>query len=106
VEELTKPVGAILLARRFRGPAEAFLVGMAGGVGFAIVENMLYEAAGARLWAGMATLRAVGGVLHPLNAGLVAIVGTGCETACQALGDTCSGSTAWPSARTPSGTAA
>ena len=73
VEELAKPLGAMLLARRLRGPAEAFLVGMAGGVGFAILENMLYEAAGARIWAGVATLRAVGGVLHPLNAGLVAV---------------------------------
>jgi RsiW-degrading membrane proteinase PrsW (M82 family) len=73
VEELTKPIGAILLARRLRGPAEAFLVGMAGGVGFAIIENMLYEAAGAPAWAGIATLRGIGGVLHPLNAGLVAI---------------------------------
>src|SRR6185503_19974838 len=37
LEELTKPLVAILLGRRLRGPAEAFLVGMAGGVGFAIV---------------------------------------------------------------------
>jgi RsiW-degrading membrane proteinase PrsW (M82 family) len=73
VEELTKPLGAILLARRLRGPAEAFLVGMAGGVGFAIVENMLYESAGSTLWAGIATLRGIGGVLHPLNAGMVAV---------------------------------
>jgi hypothetical protein len=73
VEELTKPLAAFLLARRLRGPAEAFLVGMAGGAGFAIVENMLYEAAGARLWAHVAALRGIGGVLHPLNAGLVAL---------------------------------
>jgi RsiW-degrading membrane proteinase PrsW (M82 family) len=73
VEELTKPVAAMALARRLRGPAEAFLVGMAGGVGFAIVENMLYEAAGMQVWAAVASLRAVGGVLHPLNAGLVAV---------------------------------
>jgi RsiW-degrading membrane proteinase PrsW (M82 family) len=73
VEELTKPLAAFLLARRLRGPAEAFLVGMAGGVGFAILENMLYETAGARVWASIATLRGVGGVLHPLNAGLVAL---------------------------------
>jgi RsiW-degrading membrane proteinase PrsW (M82 family) len=73
LEELTKPLGAILLGRRLRGPAEAFLVGMAGGVGFAIVENMLYESGGFRLWAAVATLRGVGGVLHPLNAGLVAV---------------------------------
>jgi hypothetical protein len=73
VEELTKPLGALLLGKRLRTPAEAFLVGMAGGAGFAIVENMLYEAAGARLWAHIATLRAIGGVLHPLTAGLVAV---------------------------------
>jgi RsiW-degrading membrane proteinase PrsW (M82 family) len=73
VEELTKPLAVILLARRLRGPAEAFLVGMACGVGFAIIENMLYEAAGGRMWAAIATLRAIGGVLHPLNAGLVAV---------------------------------
>ena len=73
VEELTKPLGAVWLAKRLRGPAEAFLVGMAGGAGFAILENMLYEAAGARAWAHIAALRALGGVLHPLNAGLVAL---------------------------------
>jgi RsiW-degrading membrane proteinase PrsW (M82 family) len=74
VEEATKPLAAIILAKRLRGPAEAFLVGMAGGVGFAILENMLYAAAGgAGLWAGIATLRGIGGVLHPLNAGLVAM---------------------------------
>ncbi len=73
VEELTKPLGVLLLGRRLRGPAEAFLVGMAGGAGFAIVENMLYESGGFRLWAAVATMRGVGGVLHPLNAGLVAL---------------------------------
>ncbi len=73
VEELVKPLGAILLARRLRSPAEAFLVGMAGGAGFAILENMLYEASGARVWAGIAAVRGMGGVLHPLNAGLVAM---------------------------------
>jgi hypothetical protein len=73
VEELTKPLGAILLGRRLRSPAEAFLVGMAGGAGFAIVENMLYESGGFGLWAAIATLRGIGGVLHPLNAGLVAL---------------------------------
>jgi len=73
VEELTKPLGALLLGRRLRSPSEAFLVGMAGGVGFAVVENMLYELTGSRLWAAVSTLRGVGGVLHPLNAGLVAL---------------------------------
>ena len=73
VEEAAKPVAAILLARRFQRPAEAFLVGMAGGAGFAIVENMLYAAAGESAWAHISALRGVGGVLHPLTAGLVAV---------------------------------
>jgi RsiW-degrading membrane proteinase PrsW (M82 family) len=73
VEELTKPLGAIILAKRLRSPAEAFLVGMAGGVGFAILENMLYEGSGIEVWGGIAAIRAIGGVLHPLNAGLVAM---------------------------------
>jgi hypothetical protein len=33
----------------------------------------LYESGGFRLWAAVATMRGVGGVLHPLNAGLVAL---------------------------------
>lgn len=73
VEELCKPLAVAALARRLRGPEEAFLLGMAGGAGFAILENMLYEAAGPRLWAGIALLRGVGGALHPFNAGLVAL---------------------------------
>ncbi|MHB1133522.1 MAG: PrsW family glutamic-type intramembrane protease [Chloroflexota bacterium] len=73
VEEATKPLGAIILARRLRTPAEAFLVGMAGGVGFAIVENFLYMALGYGGWVGVAGARAMSGALHPLNAGLVAV---------------------------------
>jgi RsiW-degrading membrane proteinase PrsW (M82 family) len=73
VEELAKLLGAILLARRLRGPAEAFLVGMAGGVGFATLENMLYESSSPERWAHISLLRGMGGVLHPLNAGLVAV---------------------------------
>ena len=73
VEELTKPLAAILLGRRLRSRSEALLVGMAAGAGFAVVENMMYESGGFRLWAAVATLRGIGGVLHPLNAGLVAV---------------------------------
>ena len=73
VEEFAKPLGAFLLAKRLRGPAEAFLVGMAGGAGFAVLENMLYESASPDYWAHISTLRAIGGALHPVNAGLVAV---------------------------------
>jgi hypothetical protein len=59
--------------RRLRSAAEVFLVGMACGVGFAIVENFLYESTFAQVWAGITILRAIGGILHPLNAGLVSL---------------------------------
>lgn len=73
VEEAAKPIAVILLAKRLRRPAEAFLVGMAGGLGFAIVENMLYASSGDTEWAHIVALRAIGGAIHPLNAGLVAL---------------------------------
>jgi hypothetical protein len=75
VEEFTKPLVVIPLARRLRGPAEAFLIGMACGAGFAIFENMMYQAifGGFVGWTAIAVLRGFGGVLHPLNAGLVAM---------------------------------
>ncbi|PZS05844.1 MAG: hypothetical protein DLM70_05910, partial [Chloroflexi bacterium] len=41
--------------------------------GFAAIEDMLYESAGTHVWAGLAVLRGIGGILHPLNAGLVAL---------------------------------
>jgi hypothetical protein len=72
-EELVKPIGAIVMARGLRSRSEAFIVGMAGGVAFAAIENMLYQVAGIQTWAGMVALRAVGGVLHPLTAGMLGV---------------------------------
>lgn len=77
VEELVKPIGALVLARRLRSPSEAFIVGMAGGVAFAVVENMLYEMPGlwgwGEVWAGTVALRSIGSVMHPLTAGMMGV---------------------------------
>ena len=74
VEELTKPLAVLLLASRIRTRNEAFLVGMAGGAGFAFVENLLYEGgAYSSLWTAVTVLRSAGAALHPLTAGLVGI---------------------------------
>ncbi len=72
-EELVKPVGAIVMARRLQSRSEAFIIGMAGGVAFAAIENMLYQVAGIQTWAGMVAVRAIGGVLHPLTAGMLGV---------------------------------
>ena len=75
VEELAKPLAVLLLIRWIGGRREAFLVGMAGDVGFAFAENLLYEGAffSGQLWAPVTLLRGLGGALHPLTAGLVGL---------------------------------
>jgi RsiW-degrading membrane proteinase PrsW (M82 family) len=73
-EELTKPLALLFLRRSVHSRQAAFLVGMAGGAGFAILENMFYEGLwSAPWWAATTALRGFGGALHPLGAGLVAL---------------------------------
>ena len=43
VEELLKPIGLIFVIRRLKTPYEGVLYGVACGMGFAIIENLLYE---------------------------------------------------------------
>ena len=63
----------MLLIHWIGGRREAFLVGMAGGAGFAFAENLLYEGVwfGGDLWAPVTLLRGLGGALHPFTGGLV-----------------------------------
>ena len=42
VEELLKPIGLIFIMKRLKTPYEGVLYGVACGMGFAIIENMLY----------------------------------------------------------------
>ena len=72
-EEFLKPLGVIILGRRVRSPGEAFLLGAACGVGFAILENILYETASAPFWGGIVFIRSIGAALHPMGAGLMAL---------------------------------
>jgi RsiW-degrading membrane proteinase PrsW (M82 family) len=71
-EEVGKALGALLTRPRTR--PEAFLFGVAAGVGFAIVENVLY-AVGAAIaggpWPAVAVARSMGAAVHPLATGLV-----------------------------------
>jgi RsiW-degrading membrane proteinase PrsW (M82 family) len=69
-EELAKPLVVLpLLGRLAR--RDAFLVAAMAGAGFAAMENVVYAAAGLPLWAGILIVRATGGAIHPLGAGLV-----------------------------------
>lgn len=70
-EELVKPLVTLPLVGRV-SRRTAFLVGALAGAGFAALENVVYATAGLPFWAGILLVRALGGAIHPLGAGLVA----------------------------------
>ena len=73
VEELLKPIGLLFVMKRLRTPYEGVLYGVACGMGFAIIENMLYELFiliwhGSDAWTINAFLRGIGStVLHAVG---------------------------------------
>ncbi|MGC1377985.1 MAG: PrsW family glutamic-type intramembrane protease [Anaerolineales bacterium] len=76
-EEFAKAIGPGLMGLRVRNERQAFLIGLASGAGFAILENMLYEGVYAQWngwsWGGITLLRGFGSILHPLCAGIIAL---------------------------------
>jgi hypothetical protein len=73
VEEGVKPLAALLAIRRLRTPAEAFLVGLAAGVGFDILETIGYIGQGQADWVSVAIGRVGAGLLHGVGAGMAAL---------------------------------
>jgi len=71
-EEIAKPLVVLPLVKRL-GQQETFWLGALAGAGFAALENIIYATAGFPIWAGILLVRALGGALHPLGAGLVAL---------------------------------
>jgi len=73
VEELLKPIGLFLVMKRLRTPYEGVLYGVACGMGFAIIENLLYELFiliwyGSDAWTINAFVRGIGStVLHAVG---------------------------------------
>ena len=73
VEEGVKPLGAVLIMRRVRSPASAFLMGVAAGVGFDILETIGYIGMGEADWIDVAIARIGAGLLHGVGAGMAAL---------------------------------
>jgi RsiW-degrading membrane proteinase PrsW (M82 family) len=71
-EEFAKPLVTLPLIGRL-SRRDAFLVGAMAGAGFAALENVFYASAGLSFWAGILIVRALGGAIHPLGSGLVAL---------------------------------
>jgi RsiW-degrading membrane proteinase PrsW (M82 family) len=73
VEEGFKPIGAVFLLPRVRGPAEAFLLGLVAGEGFAVIETLSYFGLGQADWISVAIDRVGAGLLHGVGAGMGAV---------------------------------
>ena len=73
VEELLKPIGLIFVMKRLKTPYEGVLYGVACGMGFAMIENLLYELFiliwyGSDAWTINAFARGIGStVLHAVG---------------------------------------
>ncbi|HUY77649.1 MAG TPA: PrsW family glutamic-type intramembrane protease [Ktedonobacterales bacterium] len=73
VEEGLKPLGAVMVIGLLRSPAEAFLVGLAGGIGFDMFETVGYIGSGQADWIYVAIERVGAGLLHGVGAGMSAL---------------------------------
>jgi hypothetical protein len=71
IEELVKPLGVWLLARRALTPGEGFALGVLSGAGFALLESLVATASNDSGWGLSLVVRAGGGVMHILNTGLM-----------------------------------
>ncbi len=73
VEEGLKPLGAVLIIGRIGSAAEAFLLGLAAGIGFDMFETLGYISSGDADWVVVAIERIGAGLLHGLGAGFAAL---------------------------------
>ena len=76
-EEFTKALGPLILDEKVKNERQAFMLGLAAGAGFAILENVLYESIYAQWngwsWGGITLLRGFGSILHPLCTGIISL---------------------------------
>ncbi len=73
VEETVKPIGAVVLMGRIRSAAEAFVLGLACGIGFDLIETTGYISSGYNDWLNVALIRTGSGLLHGFGAAMVAL---------------------------------
>ena len=73
VEESFKPLAVIIMIGRVRSAAEAFILGMACGIGFDMIETTEYMGSGYTKWVSVAVDRSTAGLLHGFGAGMMAL---------------------------------
>src|SRR6266702_3787173 len=73
VEETVKPLAVAFYIGRMRSASEAFVLGMAAGIGFAMVETVGYIGSGYHDWLAVALERTGAGLLPGFGAAMVAL---------------------------------
>jgi uncharacterized membrane protein len=73
IEEAIKAIGVPLVIYRRPSRAQAFLWGLGGGAGFALVEGLLNSVAGLQVWAPVIVIRLGATLLHCLTGGLMGL---------------------------------
>lgn len=73
VEETVKPLAVIILIGRMRSAAEAFVLGLACGIGFDLIETSGYISSSTGGWLNIALIRSGAGLLHGMGAAMVAL---------------------------------
>jgi RsiW-degrading membrane proteinase PrsW (M82 family) len=73
IEESVKPLAVIVLIGRIRSAAEAFVLGLAAGIGFNLIETTGYISSGYQDWLTVALTRTGSGLLHGFGAAMVAL---------------------------------
>ena len=73
VEEAVKPLAVVVLIGRLRSAAEAFVLGLACGIGFNLIETTGYISYGYQDWLSIALIRTGSGLLHGFGTAMVAL---------------------------------
>ena len=73
VEETVKPLAVIILIGRMRSAAETFVLGLACGIGFDLIETSGYISSSTGGWLNIALGRTGSGLLHGMGAAMVAL---------------------------------
>jgi RsiW-degrading membrane proteinase PrsW (M82 family) len=73
VEESCKPLAVISMLGRIGGAGVAFILGMACGIGFDLIETSGYIGMGYHNWVDVAIERSSAGLLHSFGAGMTAL---------------------------------
>jgi RsiW-degrading membrane proteinase PrsW (M82 family) len=73
IEETVKPLAVIIFIGRVRSAAEAFVLGLAAGIGFNLIETTGYISSGYQDWLSVALVRTGSGLLHGFGAAMVTL---------------------------------